>query len=144
MEATLLEQPLTKEKIVEAFDREQMNVEITENKVGNIVVSRMCELYKHQVFVRDIPWDDTVEKAIKDKVSIAVKPALRKMIVQEQLTGKPIKPILTLAGPLPSRNSFTFDLVFMFRLDQSTEQILQDTIQLIYKIDEYIASVRPA
>ena len=69
---------------------------------------------------------------------------LRKMIVAEQLTGKPIKPILTLAGPLPSRNSFTFDLVFMFRPDQSDEQILQDTIQLICKIEEYIASVQPA
>ncbi len=139
-----MEACLSKEQIVAAFDQVQLNVEITENKMGNIVVSRMCELYKHQVFAQDIPWDDNVEKAIKDKVSITVKPALRKMIVQQQLTGKPIKPILTLAGPLPSRNSFTFDLVFMFRLEQCNEQILQDTIQLIYKIDEYIASVTPA
>lgn len=135
--------PLSKERIIEVFDHEQMNVEITENKMGNVVVSRMCELYKHQVFVQDIPWDDTVEKAIKDKVAIAVKPALRKMIVAEQQNGKPIKPILTLAGPLPSRNSFTFDLVFMFRTEQCDEQILQDTIQLIHKIDAYIASVQP-
>lgn len=71
---------LSKERIVEVFDQEQINVEITENKMGNIVVSRMCELYKHQVFAQDIPWDDTVENAIKEKVSIAVKPALRKMI----------------------------------------------------------------
>ena len=135
---------LSKERIVEVFNQEQINVEITENKMGNIVVSRMCELYKHQVFAQDIPWDDTVENAIKEKVSIAVKPALRKMIVAEQQHGKPIKPILTLAGPLPSRNSFTFDLVFMFRPDQHDEQILQDTLKLIYKIDEYIASVQPA
>lgn len=144
MESCLSDLPLTKERIVEVFDAEKLNVEITENKMGNIVVSRMCELFKHQVYTQDIPWDDQVEQAIKDKVSVAVKPALRKMIVQEQLTGKPIKPILTLAGPLPSRNSFTFDLVFMFRLEQSNEQILQDTIKLIYKIDEYIASVQPA
>lgn len=144
MEVCLSDLPLSKERIVEAFEQEKINVEITENKMGNIVVSRMCELLKRQVFVQDIPWDDHVEKAIKDKVSITVKPALRKMIVAEQMTGKPIKPILTLAGPLPSRNSFTFDLVFMFRLDQSNEQVLQDTIKLIYKIDEYIASVQPA
>ena len=144
MEVCLSDLPLTKERIIEVFDQEKMNVEITENKMGNIVVSRMCELFKHQVFTNDLPWDDHVEQAIKDKVSLTVKPALRKMIVQEQLTGKPIKPILTLAGPLPSRNSFTFDLVFMFRLDQSNEQILQDTIKLIYKIDEYIAAVLPA
>ena len=144
MEVCLSDLPLSKERIIEVFDQEKMNVEITENKMGNIVVSRMCELFNHQVFTNDLPWDDHVEQAIKDKVSLTVKPALRKMIVQEQLTGKPIKPILTLAGPLPSRNSFTFDLVFMFRLDQSNEQILQDTIKLIYKIDEYIASVLPA
>ncbi len=143
MEACLSGSMLSKAQIVEAFDQEKLNVEITENKMGNIVVSRMCELYKHQVFTQDLPWDDGVEKAIKDKVSVVVKPALRKMIVAEQQTGKPIKPILTLAGPLPSRNSFTFDLVFMFRLEQSDAQVLQDTIQLIYKIDEYIASVKP-
>ena len=144
MEACLADMPLTKDRIVEAFEQKKINVEITENKMGNIVVSRMCELFKHQVFAQDLPWDDQVEKAIKDKVSITVKPALRKMIVQEQLGAKPIKPILTLAGPLPSRNSFTFDLVFMFRPEQSDEQVLQDTIKLIYKIDEYIASVQPA
>jgi hypothetical protein len=32
----------------------------------------------------------------------------------------------------------------MFRPDQHDEQILQDTLKLIYKIDEYIASVQPA
>ena len=144
MEACLADSLLSKEQIVEAFEQEKMNVEITENKMGNVVVSRMCELYKQQVFTQDIPWDDAVEKAIKDKVSIVVKPTLRKMIVAEQQTGKPIKPILTLAGPLPARNSFTFDLVFMFRLEQSDEQVLKDTIKLIYKIDEYIASVQPA
>ncbi|MBE6112702.1 MAG: hypothetical protein E7195_06795 [Peptococcaceae bacterium] len=135
---------LQKETIIAAFEREQMNVEITENKTGNIVVSRMCELYKHQVFTQDIPWDDNVEKAIKDKVSLQVKPDLRKMIVQEQQHGKPIKPILTLAGPLPKRNSFTFDLVFMFRLEQSDNQVLEDTIQLIYKIDDYLSAIQPA
>lgn len=144
MEACLSDQALSKEQIQKAFEQEKINVEITENKMGNIVVSRMCELYKHQVFAQDIPWDDTVEQAIKDKVSVHVKPALRKMIVAEQQTGKPIKPILTLAGPLPSRNSFTFDLVFMFRLDQCTTQTLQDTIKLLYKIDDYIARVQPA
>ena len=135
---------LQKEAIIAAFERERLNVEITENKNGQIVVSRMCELKKHQVFSQDIPWDDSVEKALKDKVSLKVKPDLRKMIVQEQRTGKPIKPILTLAGPLPKRNSFTFDLVFMFRLEQSDSQVLEDTIQLIYKIDEYLEAVQPA
>ncbi|MBR5318321.1 MAG: hypothetical protein IKU46_01840 [Peptococcaceae bacterium] len=135
---------LQKEAIIAAFERERLNVEITENKNGQIVVSRMCELKKHQVFSQDIPWDDSVEKALKDKVSLKVKPDLRKMIVQEQRTGKPIKPILTLAGPLPKRNSFTFDLVFMFRLEQSDNQVLEDTIQLIYKIDEYLEAVQPA
>ena len=135
---------LQKEAIIAAFEREHLNVEITENKNGQIVVSRMCELKKHQVFSQDIPWDDSVEKALKDKVSLKVKPDLRKMIVQEQRTGKPIKPILTLAGPLPKRNSFTFDLVFMFRLEQSDNQVLEDTIQLIYKIDEYLEAVQPA
>ena len=135
---------LQKEAIIAAFERERLNVEITENKNGQIVVSRMCELKKHQVFSQDIPWDDSVEKALKDKVSLKVKPDLRKMIVQEQRTGKPIKPILTLAGPLLKRNSFTFDLVFMFRLEQSDNQVLEDTIQLIYKIDEYLEAVQPA
>lgn len=135
---------LQKEAIIAAFERERLNVEITENKNGQIVVSRMCELKKHQVFSQDIPWDDSVEKALKDKVSLKVKPDLRKMIVQEQRTGKPIKPILTLAGPLPKRNSFTFDLVFMFRLEQSDNQVLEDTIQLIYKIDEYLEAIQPA
>ena len=135
---------LQKEAIIAAFERERLNVEITENKNGQIVVSRMCELKKHQVFSQDIPWDDSVEKALKDKVSLKVKPDLRKMIVQEQRTGKPIKPILKLAGPLPKRNSFTFDLVFMFRLEQSDNQVLEDTIQLIYKIDEYLEAVQPA
>ena len=79
MEACLADMPLTKDRIVEAFEQEKMNVEITENKMGNVVVSRMCELYKHQVFTQDIPWDDAVEKAIKDKVSIVVKPTLRKL-----------------------------------------------------------------
>ena len=119
-------------------------MEITENKNGQIVVSRMCELKKHQVFAEDIPWDDAVEKALKDKVSLLVKPELRKMIVQEQRTGKPIKPILTLAGPLPKRNSFTFDLVFMFRLEQSDTQVLEDTLRLIHKIEAYIEAVKPA
>ena len=135
---------LQKEAIIAAFERERLNVEITENKNGQIVVSRMCELKKHQVFSQDIPWDDSVEKALKDKVSLKVKPDLRKMIVQEQRTGKPIKPILTLAGPLPKRNSFTFDLVFMFRLEQSDNQVLEDTIQLIYKIDDYLSAIQPA
>lgn len=144
MEACVTGLPLKKERVIEAFEQGKLNVEITENKMGNIVVSRMCELYKRQVFAQEIPWDDTVEKAIKDKVSITVKPALRKMIVAEQQTGKAIKPILTLAGPLPSRNSFTFDLVFVFRPEQSDEQVLADTINLIYKIDDYIASVTPA
>ena len=138
-----MEACLQKETIIKAFEREQLHVEINENKNGNIVVSRMCELYKHQVFADDRPWDDNVEKAIKDKVSLVVKPDLRKMIVQVQSVGKPIKPILTLAGPLPKRNSFTFDLVFMFRLEQSSTQVLEDTIQLIYKIEEYLASIKP-
>ncbi|MBR4945292.1 MAG: hypothetical protein IKZ26_07780 [Peptococcaceae bacterium] len=139
-----MEACLQKETIIAAFEREALNVEINENKNGQIVVSRMCELYKHQVFAQDIPWDDNVEKAIKDKVSLKVKPDLRKMIVQEQQSGKPIKPILTLAGPLPKRNSFTFDLVFMFRLEQSDEQVLEDTIKLIHKIDEYLQAIQPA
>lgn len=143
MEAGLPDLSLTKEKIVKAFEQEKLNVEITENKMGNIVVSRMCELFQNQVFEQTVSWDDTVERAMKEKVSSEIKPALRKMIVQEQHIGKPMKPILTLAGPLPSRNSFTFDLVFLFRLDQCNEQVLHDTIQLIYKIDQYIASVRP-
>ena len=139
-----MEACLQKETIIAAFEREALNVEINENKNGQSVVSRMCELYKHQVFAQDIPWDDNVEKAIKDKVSLKVKPDLRKMIVQEQQSGKPIKPILTLAGPLPKRNSFTFDLVFMFRLEQSDEQVLEDTIKLIHKIDEYLQAIQPA
>ena len=139
-----MEACLQKETIIAAFEREALNVEINENKNGQIVVSRMCELYKHQVFAQDIPWDDNVEKAIKDKVSLKVKPDLRKMIVQEQQSGKPIKPILTLAGPLPKRNSFTFDLVFMSRLEQSDEQVLEDTIKLIHKIDEYLQAIQPA
>ena len=139
-----MEACLQKETIIAAFEREALNVEINENKTGQIVVSRMCELYKHQVFAQDIPWDDNVEKAIKDKVSLKVKPDLRKMIVQEQQSGKPIKPILTLAGPLPKRNSFTFDLVFMFRLEQSDEQVLEDTLKLIHKIDEYLQAIQPA
>lgn len=85
-----------------------------------------------------------MEQALKDKVTLLVKPALRKMIVQEQLHGKAIKPIITLAGPLPKRNSFTFDLVFLFRLEQSDRQVLEDTLQLIHKIDDYMEAVRPA
>ena len=135
---------LQKEAIITAFERERLNVEITENKNGQIVVSRMCELKKHQVFSQDIPWDDAVERALKEKVAMKVKPDLRKMIVQEQRTGKPIKPILTLAGPLPKRNAFTFDLVFLFRLEQSDAQVLEDTLQLIHKIDAYLEAVKPA
>ena len=90
---------LQKEAIIAAFEREKINVEITENKKGQIVVSRMCELRKEQVFADEIPWDDTVEQALKEKVSLTVKPDLRKMIIQEQLHGKAIKPIITLAGP---------------------------------------------
>ncbi len=135
---------LRKEAIVTAFEQEKLNVEITENKKGQIVVSRMCELRKSQVFAQDIPWDDAVEQALKNKVQLQVKPDLRKMIVQEQLHGKSIKPILTIAGPLPKRNSFTFDLVFLFRLEQSDDQTLQDTLQLIHKIDDYLEAVQPA
>lgn len=135
---------LRKETIIAAFEQEKLNVEITENKKGQIVVSRMCELYKRQVFVQDIPWDAQVEQAIKNKVQLQVKPDLRKMIVQEQLHSKAIKPILTLAGPLPKRNSFTFDLVFLFRLEQSDDAVLQDTVRLIHKIDDYLAAVQPA
>ena len=40
---------LQKEAISAAFEREKINVEITENKKGQIVVSRMCELRKEQV-----------------------------------------------------------------------------------------------
>ncbi|MGM9526063.1 MAG: hypothetical protein ACI3U1_07310 [Peptococcaceae bacterium] len=139
-----MEEMLQKETIIGAFEQEKLNVEITENKKGQVVVSRMCELYKNQVFSQDVPWDDGVEQALKDKVTLLVKPALRKMIVQEQLHGKAIKPIITLAGPLPKRNSFTFDLVFLFRLEQSDRQVLEDTLQLIHKIDDYMEAVRPA
>ena len=139
-----MEEMLQKEMIIGAFEQEKLNVEITENKKGQVVVSRMCELYKNQVFSQDVPWDDGVEQALKDKVTLLVKPALRKMIVQEQLHGKAIKPIITLAGPLPKRNSFTFDLVFLFRLEQSDRQVLEDTLQLIHKIDDYMEAVRPA
>lgn len=134
---------LHKETIVAAFAQEKLNVEISENKKGQIVVSRMCELQKHQVFEQEIPWNDSVEQALKDKVQLVVKPDLRKMIVQEQLQGKPIKPILTLAGPLPKRNSFTFDLVFLFRPEQNDQQVLQDTLHLIHKIDAYLEQVQP-
>ena len=139
-----MEEMLQKETIIGAFEQEKLNVEITENKKGQVVVSRMCELYKNQVFSQDVPWDDGVEQALKDKVTLLVKPALRKMIVQEQLHGKAIKPIITLAGPLPKRNSFTFDLVFLFRLEQSDRQVLEDTLQLIHKVDDYMEAVRPA
>ena len=138
-----MEACLQKETIIEVFEREKLHVEINENKNGNVVVSRMCELYKHQVFADDRPWDDNVEMAIKDKVNLSVKSDLRKLIVQEQRIGKPIKPILSLAGPLPKRNSFTFDLAFMFRLEQSNNQVLEDTVKLIYKIEEYLASIKP-
>lgn len=143
MKADRLRLALTKERIVDAFEYEKINVEITENKMGNIVVSRMCELFQNQVFAQISPWNDTVEHAMKEKISVEIKPALRKMIVHEQRNGKAVKPILTLAGPLPSRNSFTFDLVFLFRLEQSDEQVLQDTIQLIRRIEEYLASIKP-
>ena len=139
-----MEEMLQKETIIGDFEQEKLNVEITENKKGQVVVSRMCELYKNQVFSQDVPWDDGVEQALTDKVTLLVKPALRKMIVQEQLHGKAIKPIITLAGPLPKRNSFTFDLVFLFRLEQSDRQVLEDTLQLIHKIDDYMEAVRPA
>lgn len=97
-----MEEMLQKETIIGAFEQEKLNVEITENKKGQVVVSRMCELYKNQVFSQDVPWDDGVEQALKDKVTLLVKPALRKMIVQEQLHGKAIKPIITLQGLCPS------------------------------------------
>lgn len=139
-----MEDFLRKETIIAAFEQEKLNVEITENKKGQIVVSRMCELRKNQVFAQERPWDDGVEQALKDKVTLSVKPELRKMIVREQLRGKAIKPILTLAGPLPKRNSFTFDLVFVFRLEQSDEQVLWDTLQLIRDIDAYLEAVQPA
>ena len=74
-----MEACLQKETIIEVFEREKLHVEINENKNGNVVVSRMCELYKHQVFADDRPWDDNVEKAIKDKVNLTVKPDLRKI-----------------------------------------------------------------
>ena len=77
-----MEEMLQKETIIGAFEQEKLNVEITENKKGQVVVSRMCELYKNQVFSQDVPWDDGVEQALKDKVTLLVKPALRKMIVQ--------------------------------------------------------------
>lgn len=134
---------LHKEAIIAAFEREKINVEITENKKGQIVVSRMCELRKEQVFADEIPWDDAVEQVLKEKVSVMVKPDLRKMIIQEQLHGKAIKPIITLAGPLPKRNSFTFDLVFVFRLEQSDQQVLEDTLQLLDKIESYLEAIRP-
>lgn len=35
---------MNKEMIIEAFQKEKMHVEITENKNGQIVVSCMCEL----------------------------------------------------------------------------------------------------
>ncbi len=85
-----------------------------------------------------------MEQALKEKVSLTVKPDLRKMIIQEQLHGKAIKPIITLAGPLPKRNSFTFDLVFVFRLEQSDQQVLEDTLQLLDKIEDYLEAIRPA
>lgn len=139
-----LEDVLYKETIIEAFEQEKLNVEITENKKGQVVVSRMCELRKNQVFAEDIPWNEQIEQKLKDTVQLLVKPELRKMIVQEQLQGKAIKPILTLAGPLPKRNSFTFDLVFLFRLEQCNRQVLQDTLHLIHKIETYLEAVRPA
>ncbi len=139
-----MEDVLRKETIIEAFEQEKLNVEITENKKGQVVVSRMCELRKNQVFAEDIPWNAHIEQKLKDTVQLLVKPQLRKMIVQEQLQGKAIKPILTLAGPLPKRNSFTFDLVFLFRLEQCNQQVLQDTLHLIRKIETYLEAVRPA
>lgn len=45
-----MEEMLQKETIIGAFEQEKLNVEITENKKGQVVVSRMCELYKNQVF----------------------------------------------------------------------------------------------
>lgn len=53
-----MEDVLHKETIIEAFEQEKLNVEITENKKGQVVVSRMCELRKNQVFAEDIPWND--------------------------------------------------------------------------------------
>lgn len=134
---------LQKEMIIAAFERECLNVEITENKNGQIIVSKMCELKKHQVFVEEIPWDAIVEKVLEEKISQVVKPSLRRMIVQAQHNSKTLKPILTLAGPLPKRNSFTFDLVFLFRLEQNDMQVLEDTLQLIHKIDMYLESIKP-
>lgn len=52
METCLSDMPLSKERIVEAFEQEKINVEITENKMGNIVVSRMCELMKRKCLSR--------------------------------------------------------------------------------------------
>ena len=40
-----MEACLQKETIIEVFEREKLHVEINENKNGNVVVSRMCELY---------------------------------------------------------------------------------------------------
>lgn len=134
---------MNKEMIIEAFQKEKMHVEITENKNGQIVISRMCELYKNQVFAEDTQWNETVEKTMKEKIQLLIRPALRKMIVEAQNQGTPIKPILTLAGPLPKRNSFTFDLVFMMRLEYLTECALQDTIQLIYHIEQFLSSIHP-
>lgn len=83
-----MEDVLHKETIIEAFEQEKLNVEITENKKGQVVVSRMCELRKNQVFAEDIPWNEQIEQKLKDTVQLLVKPELRKMIVQEQLQGK--------------------------------------------------------
>lgn len=72
----------------------------------------MCELRKNQVFAEDIPWNEQIEQKLKDTVQLLVKPELRKMIVQEQLQGKAIKPILTLAGPRP--NAILLPLIWYF------------------------------
>ena len=130
---------LQKEAIIAAFEREKINVEITENKKGQIVVSRMCELRKEQVFADEIPWDDAVEQALKEKVSLTVKPDLRKMIIQDQEFDKSIK---ELEGSLDDNGRLLEDT--RAALEQSDQQVLEDTLQLLDKIEDYLEAIRPA
>ena len=133
---------MEKSQIIEVFQEKKLNVEIVENKGGQVVVSRMCEVYQHQIFPTVEEWDDAIEKKMKKTVNEIIKPELRKLIARTQSKEQPIKPILTLAGPLPKRRSFTFDLVFMMRPEKMTEQILQDTIALIAELEQFLAKIK--
>lgn len=134
---------MDKGQIIDAFQCRKMNVEIVENKNGQVVVSKMCQLYQQQVFSTVEPWDEQIERGMKEAVNQVVKPGLRKLIVHAQTKGQPIKPILTLAGPLPKLQSFTFDLVFMMRLEKMNEAILTDTFSLINEIDGFLSMIKP-